>query len=273
MSLRKKTTGFTLIELLVVIAIIAILAAILFPVFAKARNRARQTACLSNMKQLALAIQMYLGDWDGFYPMATGDFAQGVDDAEPHIGSALLPYVENNFGLWRCPIDNIARPATYHACSYGFRRNRGIAYSEYGWPYNGVYGTVTRSSLNIGQIPEIAEMIIICEPESWQWTGDCPACPASFTVEGGPAYCGIWHGEFGNLVSGWTPGAGQYNWTRVFPHQGSGNFAFGDGHAKAITEDTACMVAAPGGGGGYCIKVAPGYHMQTAPDAPLDWRE
>ena len=69
MVLRKKTTGFTLIELLVVIAIIAILAAILFPVFAKARDKARTTACLNNMKQLALAIQMYLGDWDDFFPL------------------------------------------------------------------------------------------------------------------------------------------------------------------------------------------------------------
>jgi len=59
-----KGKGFTLIELLVVIAIIAILAAILFPVFAKAREKARQTACLSNMKQLALATLMYAQDYD-----------------------------------------------------------------------------------------------------------------------------------------------------------------------------------------------------------------
>ena len=57
--------GFTLIELLVVIAIIAILAAILFPVFAKAREKARETACLSNMKQIMLAFTMYATDWDG----------------------------------------------------------------------------------------------------------------------------------------------------------------------------------------------------------------
>lgn len=61
--------GFTLIELLVVIAIIAILAAILFPVFAKAREKARQTSCLSNMKQVALAFNLYQGDWDGTMPV------------------------------------------------------------------------------------------------------------------------------------------------------------------------------------------------------------
>ena len=63
----RTARGFTLIELLVVIAIIALLAAILFPVFAKAREKARQTACLSNMNQIAKALEMYKGDYDGFY--------------------------------------------------------------------------------------------------------------------------------------------------------------------------------------------------------------
>jgi prepilin-type N-terminal cleavage/methylation domain-containing protein/prepilin-type processing-associated H-X9-DG protein len=66
----KKREGFTLIELLVVIAIIAILAAILFPVFAKARDRARATTCLNNLKQLGTAFQLYLDDNDGAYPNA-----------------------------------------------------------------------------------------------------------------------------------------------------------------------------------------------------------
>ena len=64
---HRKPSGFTLIELLVVIAIIAILAAILFPVFAQARERARAISCLSNLKQMGTALQMYQQDYDGHF--------------------------------------------------------------------------------------------------------------------------------------------------------------------------------------------------------------
>ena len=64
--------GFTLIELLVVIAIIAILAAILFPVFSQARDKARQTTCLSNAKQVGLAVMQYQQDYNELYPFGTG---------------------------------------------------------------------------------------------------------------------------------------------------------------------------------------------------------
>ena len=67
---KQKKGGFTLIELLVVIAIIAILAAILFPVFAKAREKARTAACQSNIKQILLGIKMYVEDYDGRFPGA-----------------------------------------------------------------------------------------------------------------------------------------------------------------------------------------------------------
>lgn len=69
---RRNREGFTLIELLVVIAIIAILAAILFPVFARARRAAMKTSCLNNLKQIGTAVNMYESDWDDRYPLVSG---------------------------------------------------------------------------------------------------------------------------------------------------------------------------------------------------------
>lgn len=100
--------GFTLIELLVVIAIIAILAAILFPVFAQAKEAAKKTTCLSNMKQMGLGVFMYASDYDDYFPM------------DSHMGGYQLswlrtiePYVKAKLLLYRCPSDrsvNFERP-------------------------------------------------------------------------------------------------------------------------------------------------------------------
>src|ERR1700674_2600896 len=96
-SLRR--IGFTLIELLVVIAIIAILAAILFPVFAQAREKARQATRLSNYKQICLAVQMYLQDYDSTYPAQHADgvyvFAAAGKDQGQNYYDELAPYIKN----------------------------------------------------------------------------------------------------------------------------------------------------------------------------------
>ena len=111
--LRTDRRGFTLIELLVVIAIIAILAAILFPVFARARAKAREASCTSNLKQMGLAVQMYANDYDGLLPFAaqypTPGAVPTVAGSGSNAGGAsivdqLNPYVKNK-QLFRCPSD------------------------------------------------------------------------------------------------------------------------------------------------------------------------
>jgi prepilin-type N-terminal cleavage/methylation domain-containing protein len=129
MSVTPRQRGFTLIELLVVIAIIAILAAILFPVFARAREAARKTSCLSNLKQLGLAAQMYKQDYDEAYPDSRATWFDGAgvwpgpnyygaehlcryadrvyaNDGKTLGGIGLIynPYIKN-VQIFRCPSD------------------------------------------------------------------------------------------------------------------------------------------------------------------------
>jgi prepilin-type N-terminal cleavage/methylation domain-containing protein/prepilin-type processing-associated H-X9-DG protein len=95
---KSERKGFTLIELLVVIAIIAILAAILFPVFAKAREKARQTSCASNLKQLGLGAMMYTQDYDERFMRAYG---WGESGTYHHWFDQIMPYVKNT-ELYTC---------------------------------------------------------------------------------------------------------------------------------------------------------------------------
>src|SRR3954447_21591077 len=96
--MRRTRHGFTLIELLAVIAIIAILAAILFPVFAQAREAARKATCLSNMKQIGIAVTMYTSDYDGMIVPSN----LGVAGRTTSWPSLLFPYVKNE-GIFVCP--------------------------------------------------------------------------------------------------------------------------------------------------------------------------
>jgi len=127
MTARRK--GFTLIELLVVIAIIAILAAMLFPVFARARESARKIQCLSNVKNIAMGIQLYLTDYDALFPFehnqdavniwvhggncSTTDATRNATCANPYLREPVIldEYIKNR-DVWRCPSARFERGAT-----------------------------------------------------------------------------------------------------------------------------------------------------------------
>jgi len=148
--------GFTLIELLVVIAIIAILAAILFPVFARAREKARQSSCLNNVKEIMLSILMHAQDYDEML----------IPASQPRGGDwyvLLDPYVKN-LQVWTCPSCKVNETATYNKfLGYGWN------YAEFGYRWNELeedladgtrpfrYGACTK----LAEIAAPAETIII----------------------------------------------------------------------------------------------------------------
>jgi len=101
-----KRWGFTLIELLVVIAIIAILAGLLFPVFAPARAAARKASCTSNLHQLALGFTAYFQDYDETFPANGVSHMEAVDDVQKFWFNQIEPYVKDN-GVLHCPADNV----------------------------------------------------------------------------------------------------------------------------------------------------------------------
>ena len=133
-----RSKGFTLIELLVVIAIIAILAAILFPVFARVQAKAQATSCLSNLKQIALATLMYAHEWDNLVLCAGGTPAA---PGPPLYGSAtvttggyvsqLYPYMQNH-ELWLCP--GKSRPGKLSRQARTVRRTSNIIMSNWVGP-------------------------------------------------------------------------------------------------------------------------------------------
>jgi len=141
---KPRHAGFTLIELLVVIAIIAILAAILFPVFARAREKARQASCQSNLKQLALSFQMYAQDFDETLPVnyyntpagSTRTFPDGsTASAGPWLWFHMIyPYV-NNDQIFNCPTSSGRYAGGYYwdyAACYAYNRWVG----KYPWNTN-----------------------------------------------------------------------------------------------------------------------------------------
>lgn len=166
-----KRRGFTLIELLVVIAIIAILAAILFPVFAQAREAARKTSCASNLKQIGLGIMQYVQDYDETYPC---NWVSGLWQTQPAPGlnakwmDLIQPYVKND-GIFNCPSDaNKTRAYIY--------KDRLPAASDVSWGsyctnvayWDGNVGTPPSSDFNNQKVTLAA----VTQPADTIWAGD-----------------------------------------------------------------------------------------------------
>ncbi len=177
-----KSSAFTLIELLVVIAIIAILAAILFPVFAQAREKARQTSCLSNQKQIATGILMYAQDYDemllmGFWKSNGSNAASQTLCSWPAM---IQPYIKN-LGVFKCPSvaasgitpGTIAHP---NGCGIGSGFPVTLAYNYYLAGNNNPSGGVATRSLPSVVKPAETVMIVDsgstprpapAQPEDW----------------------------------------------------------------------------------------------------------
>ncbi len=146
-----KRQGFTLIELLVVIAIIAILAAILFPVFQKVRENARRTACLSNMKQLGLAFTQYNQDFDEASPNGVDAYCRGSGWA-----GMIYPYVKST-GVFLCP-DDTAAPGSVTPVSYIYNSNNVIQHSSDPNPAPDLC-----KAYSISQYTSPARTVLLCE--------------------------------------------------------------------------------------------------------------
>ena len=241
-----KKRGFTLIELLVVIAIIAILAAILFPVFSRAREQARKTQCLSNMKQIASALMMYVQDWDGAFPTGLHWSARASGDpGDIYWSSAakLLPYLKN-CGVWDCPsaaVYFIALDPNYN-CGRGVYSQQDT--STWGWPFPRDF---VGYQIDIGQnnvifqgnrygFPFPLREADIAAPAQLAAFFDSPALLSCVPMSTYPNACAV-------LC---TPSRRVESNSR---HVGGSNFVFCDGHAKWLNRFTimnqAGLMAAP----------------------------
>jgi prepilin-type N-terminal cleavage/methylation domain-containing protein/prepilin-type processing-associated H-X9-DG protein len=197
-----KHRGFTLIELLVVIAIIAILAAILFPVFAQVREKARATSCLSNVRQHALAALMYAQDHDETLPPGAYEIETETEEIEVLWPQLLAPYVRSD-GLHRCPSD--ARSKQY---SYGLNERLFV-------------------DLTDDESPAIATLGSVETPTERVMLGDTGMGDDGTTVRPDTI----------KLVAPSSPLDDDFDARPAGRHQGRCTLAFVDGHARALRLD------------------------------------
>jgi len=249
---RQRKSGFTLIELLVVIAIIAILAAILFPVFARAREKARQTTCLSNMKQVALATLMYASDYDECLPI--GWFlVPGIVEISYNWclagGEGKGPYASwNVIDCPNFPYDqSVANAIAGYEAYWGVPFPDAMAYWARMWtPFGycisntcnaiGEYGAVNiLVGRPLGAIANPANNVMYVEAYDPDFTAVYGYKFGNFWFEspkGMPANARIYAQWLIDLV----PILEGYGWYYLDPrHNDLSNVAFIDGHCKALS--------------------------------------
>lgn len=227
MNVRSRR-AFTLIELLVVIAIISILAAILFPVFARARENARRSSCMSNMKQIGLGIIMYSQDFDGKLLRYTA--APSETSASPL--TQVLPYIKNG-QIFRCPSANLPNTTAITATTVPANG------THYGLPAIG-----SGSSPNTIMMPNNSQLIDSIPVPAIQ-------CLLAETVKDYNSSGGkrgfdrfvAWNLASGSLT-GIIAGFGTSNGTTPPRHFDGNNYAFVDGHVKWLKHETVVIPAA-----------------------------
>ena len=224
----KNKRAFTLIELLVVIAIIAILAAILFPVFLAAKGKGQQAACMANMKQLGTALYVYMGNWEDVFPnnrfqdphpsMKVG---QKMDGTRYNWKTALQTTLKTRTGVWRCPTnrnsDWLDETGAAVADRVGEVARFPISYAYNGDYFNDMAGDYPLRSIKLSEIRRPTKLFLIVE--SVMETPDI-------------------HADFGEEQWAWYPDYSaekNVSGCRIVIHHGKvTNCLFTDTHAKAM---------------------------------------
>jgi len=209
--------GFTLIELLVVIAIIAILAAILFPVFARAREKARQASCSSNLKQLMLGILMYSQDYDEKFPTYLWGEGHAGNPNSCTWWAGSYPYVKN-LQIFACPSSDLAGSHTHGVWLHP-------PFDQPGWTLNYGYNELIGNQghgLKQARLNHVAETLVLADcihswiGGYWQSADRAHLRRVAFAKGGAPCGCPP------DLTM-------NPDWAL---HNGGSNCAFADGHVK-----------------------------------------